>query len=37
VTDRQNIAAIITDRGVIEKPDEDKIRQRLTLNRTLQQ
>ena len=29
VTDRQNITAIITDRGVIEKPDEDKIRRHL--------
>jgi methylthioribose-1-phosphate isomerase len=29
VTDRQNIAAIITDRGVIEKPDEVKIQQHL--------
>jgi methylthioribose-1-phosphate isomerase len=29
VTDRRDIAAIITDRGVIEGPDEDKIRRHL--------
>jgi methylthioribose-1-phosphate isomerase len=29
VTDRCNIATIITDRGVIENPDEDKIRRHL--------
>jgi methylthioribose-1-phosphate isomerase len=33
VTGRENITAIITDRGVIEHPDETKIRQHLDKNR----